>query len=120
MRIGKKRRPLFIEKKLFKRNIALYVFPLFWITYEYVTMITEIRFPWMTLGSGMALFNKFIQAADVIGSLGLSLIVIYLNIFFYKAFINYKISKKKFYLNFSFSVLIILIIIWVLQIIQIF
>ena len=101
----------YFTKKLFKRNIALYVFPLFWVTYEYVTMNTEIRFPWMTLGSGMALFNKFIQAADVIGSLGLSLIVIYLNIFFYKAFINYKISKKKFYLNFSFSVLIILIII---------
>ncbi|RPI74289.1 MAG: apolipoprotein N-acyltransferase, partial [Ignavibacteriales bacterium] len=66
----------YFTKKLFKRNSALYTFPLFWVTYEYLTMITEIRFPWMTLGSGLALFNDFIQAADIFGSLGLSLIVL--------------------------------------------
>jgi len=101
----------YFTKKLFKKNIALYVFPLFWVTYEYITMITEIRFPWITLGSGLALFNKFIQAADIVGSLGLSLIIIFINVFCYKAFINYKISKKKFYQNFSVSVVIFLIII---------
>lgn len=101
----------YLTKKLFKGKAALFLFPFFWVSYEYFTMITEIRFPWMTLGSGLALFNDFIQAADVIGSLGLSLIVILINIFFYKAFINYKISKKKFYLNFSSSLLIFLIII---------
>ena len=101
----------YFTKKLFKKNIALFIFPIFWVTYEFVTMITEIRFPWMTLGSGLALFNKFIQAADIIGSLGLSLIVIFINVFFYKAFINYKSSKKKFYQNFSISVLIFLIVI---------
>ena len=69
----------YFTKKLFKRNIALYVFPLFWVTYEYITMITEIRFPWITLGSGLALFNDFIQTADIFGSLGLSLIVLYIN-----------------------------------------
>ncbi len=96
----------YFTKKLFKRNIALYVFPLFWISYEYFTMITEIHFPWVTLGNGLSLFNDFIQAADIIGSLGLSLIIIYINIFLYKAFINFKISEKKFYLNFSTAVLI--------------
>jgi apolipoprotein N-acyltransferase len=101
----------YFTKRLFKGNVALFLFPLFWVTYEYFTMITEIRFPWMTLGSGLALFNEFIQAADVIGSLGLSFIVIFINIFFYKAFIDYKIFPKKFYLNFSFSLLIFLIII---------
>ncbi len=101
----------YFTKRLFKRNIALYVFPLFWVTYEYLTMITEIRFPWITLGSGLALFNKFIQAADIVGSLGLSLFVIFINVFFYKAFINYKTSRKKSYQNFSVSVVILLIII---------
>ena len=101
----------YFTKKLFKRNIALFVFPLFWVTYEYVTMITEFHFPWITLGSGLALFNKFIQAADIVGSLGLSLIVVFINVFFYKAFINYKISGKKFYQNFLVSLLIFLIVI---------
>jgi apolipoprotein N-acyltransferase len=101
----------YFTKRLFKGNVALFLFPLFWVTYEYFTMITEIRFPWMTLGSGVALFNDFIQAADIVGSLGLSFIVIFINIFFYKAFINYKTSKKKFYFNFSLSILIFLTII---------
>lgn len=101
----------YFSKKLFKRNIGLYTFPLFWVSYEYFTMITDIRFPWMTLGSGLALFNKFIQAADIIGSLGLSLVVLYINIFLYKAYINFKLSKKKFYINFSVAATIFLIII---------
>lgn len=100
----------YFTKKLFKQNFALYVFPLFWVTYEYVTMITEIRFPWMTLGSGLALFNDFIQAADIIGSLGLSLIVIYINIFLYKAFIRYQKPGKKFYLNLSTAALIFIVV----------
>src|SRR5690606_35507722 len=54
----------YFAKKLFKRNFALYTFPLFWVTYEYITMITEIRFPWMTLGSGLALFNDFISSEE--------------------------------------------------------
>ncbi|MDO8549429.1 MAG: apolipoprotein N-acyltransferase, partial [Ignavibacteria bacterium] len=100
----------YFTKKLFKKNIALYVFPLFWVTYEYITMITDFRFPWITLGSGLAFINDFIQAADIVGSLGLSLIVIYINIFLYKAYIHYKVSKRKFYLNLSTAILIFIIV----------
>jgi len=100
----------YFTKKLFKKNIALYVFPLFWVTYEYITMITEFRFPWITLGSGLAFINDFIQAADIVGSLGLSLIVIYINIFLYKAYIHYKVSRRKFYLNLSTAILIFIIV----------
>jgi apolipoprotein N-acyltransferase len=100
----------YFTKKIFKRNIALYTFPLFWVTYEYLTMVTEIRFPWMTLGSGLALFNDFIQAADIFGSLGLSLVVLYINIFLYKAYLNYRIEKRKFYINFSTALLIFLVV----------
>jgi len=96
----------YFTKRIFRKNIALWFFPLYWVTYEYVTMITEIRFPWMTLGSGLALFNKFIQAADIFGSVGLSLAVLYINLFLYKAIINYRLSKQKFYLNLSVSLII--------------
>lgn len=100
----------YFTKKIFKRNLALYTFPLFWVTYEYLTMITEIRFPWMTLGSGLALFNDFIQVADIVGSLGLSLIVLYINIFLYKAYLHFKEKGKKFYLNLGTAVLIFLVV----------
>jgi apolipoprotein N-acyltransferase len=100
----------YFTKKLFIKNIVLYVFPLFWVTYEYLTMITDFRFPWITIGSGLALFNDFIQVADIVGSLGLSLIVIYINIFLYKAYVHFKISKKKFYLNLSSAALIFIVV----------
>ena len=62
-------------------------------------MITDLSFPWLTLGNGLANFTVFIQIADVIGVIGLSLLVIYINIFFYKAFINIKVLKKNFILS---------------------
>ncbi len=86
----------YIARRSFNEKFALLAFPFFWITYEYVYMLTDISFPWLTLGSGLSHFTIFIQLADVIGAIGISVIVIYLNILFYKAFINYKISPKKF------------------------
>jgi apolipoprotein N-acyltransferase len=77
-------------------NFALLVFPFFWITYEYLYMLTDISFPWLTLGSGLSHFIPFIQIADIIGAVGISLIVIYINILFYKAFIKFKISDKSY------------------------
>ncbi len=77
-------------------NFALFVFPFFWITYEYLYMLTDISFPWLTLGSGLSHFIPFIQIADIIGAVGISLIVIYINILFYKAFIKFRISDKSY------------------------
>ncbi len=86
----------YFARRSFNEKFALLAFPFFWITYEYVYMLTDISFPWLTLGSGLSHFTVFIQVADVIGSVGISVVVIYLNILFYKAFINYKTSPKKF------------------------
>jgi apolipoprotein N-acyltransferase len=100
----------YFAKKIFKRNVALFTFPLFWITYEYVAMITEIRFPWLTLGNGLSFFNSFIQAADIVGAMGLSLLVVYINVFLYRAFLFYKDSAIKYYINISIAVIIFLIV----------
>jgi apolipoprotein N-acyltransferase len=101
----------YYAKKIFKSNVALFTFPLFWVTYEYVTMITEIRFPWLTLGNGLSFFNSFIQAADIIGAMGLSLTVVCINVFMYRAFLFYKDSSKKYYLNIAVAVIIFLTVI---------
>ena len=93
-------------KKTFSSRYALLFFPLFWVTYEYLYMLTDLSFPWLTLGNGTAAFIPFIQIADVIGAVGISLVVLYINIFFYKAIVNYKSSKKSFYYNLSAALLI--------------
>ncbi len=84
----------YLFKKTFSPKYALYFLPIFWITYEYLYMLTDLSFPWLTLGNGLAKFTTFIQIADVIGSVGLSLVILYINVFLYKAFLFYRSSKK--------------------------
>ncbi len=84
----------YFAKKQFGSKIALVLFPLFWVTYEYVYSLTDIRFPWLTAGNSVAYFTPFIQIADIIGVYGISLLILYINIFAYKIYLNY-INKTK-------------------------
>jgi len=84
----------YFTRKLFKRK-ALFLFPLLWVALEHLMAITEFSFPWLTLGQGLSYFTLFIQIADIVGSLGLSLIVIYLNIFIYESILLFKEDRKK-------------------------
>ena len=89
----------YFSRKIFPGKTALYLFPLFWVTYEYVYMITDLSFPWLTLGSGLGHFTSFIQIADIVGTLGLSLVVVLINILIYKVFIKYYSERKISYYN---------------------
>ncbi len=96
----------YFSRKIFPGKTALYFFPLFWVTYEYAYMITDLSFPWLTLGSGLAHFTSFIQIADIIGTLGLSLLVVLINVLIYKVFIRYHSTNKISYYNLTAAVLI--------------
>ncbi len=80
----------YFAKKNINKKAALFLFPFFWLTYEYFYTLTDISFPWLTLGSGLSKFNIFIQSADIIGAFGLSVIVVYINVFIYLAIKYYK------------------------------
>jgi len=75
----------YLAKKVFPKFDALWLFPMFWVTLEYVLTLTDLRFPWLLLGHGLAKFNLFIQGADIIGTFGLSVITAYVNVLLYKA-----------------------------------
>jgi apolipoprotein N-acyltransferase len=102
---------LYFSRNLFPRRIAIYLFPLFWITYEYLYMITDLSFPWLTLGSGLSQFNIFIQIADMVGAVGISLIVIYINIFIAKAIQAKTLFPKSFSINIALATGIFLLVI---------
>ena len=102
---------LYFSRNLYPRRIAIYLFPLFWITYEYLYMITDLSFPWLTLGSGLSHFNIFIQIADIIGAVGISLVVIYINIFIAKAIQAKTILPKSFKINVGLAIGIFLLVI---------
>jgi len=84
----------YLAKKIFPKVNALYFFPLFWVTAEYLLTLSDLRFPWVLLGHGLAKFHLFIQSAEIIGTFGLSVVVAYINILLYKSYKNYKAGKK--------------------------
>jgi len=84
----------YLAKKIFPKFDALWLFPMFWVTLEYLLSLTDLRFPWLLLGHGLAKFNLFIQGADIIGTNGLSLVVAYINVLLYKSFFEKKSEEK--------------------------
>jgi apolipoprotein N-acyltransferase len=84
----------YLTQKIFPKFDALWLFPIFWVTMEYLLTLTDLRFPWLLLGHGLAKFNVFIQAADIIGTFGLSLVTAYINVLIYKSFFERKRESK--------------------------
>ena len=84
----------YLAKKVFPKLDALWFFPIFWVTLEYLLTLTDLRFPWVLLGHGLAKFNLFIQGADIIGTNGLSLAVAYINVLLFKAFFEKRKELK--------------------------
>jgi len=84
----------YLVKKIFPKINALYFFPTFWVTAEYLLTLTDLRFPWVLLGHGLAKFLLFIQGAEIIGTFGLSVVVGSINILLYKSYKKYRTNKK--------------------------
>lgn len=100
---------LYFSRKVLNNKISLFLFPFFWITYEYAYMLTDASFPWLTLGNGLSHFNSFIQIADIIGAMGLSVIIVFINILLYKSWSFFKAARKLSY-TYAIAALILFII----------
>lgn len=87
----------YYAKKSIDTKTAFLVFPFFWVFYEFIYTLTDLRFPWLTLANGQARFSLFIQIADIIGAYGLSLLVLFVNVFFFFGIKEIFITKK--YIN---------------------
>lgn len=98
----------YLAKKYVNNKIALYLFPFFWIFYEFIYTVSDFRFPWLTLGNSLPYMNTFIQIADIIGVYGLSIIIIYANILTYQLIKHYRSNKK---LSFKYSTILIILLV---------
>ncbi|MCK9280862.1 MAG: apolipoprotein N-acyltransferase [Melioribacteraceae bacterium] len=84
--------PVFLHHYALKtigKKGALFLFPFFWVFFEYLFTLTDLRFPWLTLSNSITSFNSFIQIADIIGAYGLSLLILFINLFVYLLVIGY-------------------------------
>ena len=97
----------YYSRKVISEKFAIYLLPVFWVTYEYLYMATEAAFPWLTLGNGLAKFTVMIQLADVVGAVGLSLLIVLVNVLLYKAFKYYDTNKPSSYLNYFIALFVL-------------
>lgn len=84
----------YVTRKYINKNLALYLLPWLWLFYEYIYSISDFKFPWLSLSNGLPYLTSYIQIADIIGSYGLTVLILYTNIFTYKLFLNYRENKK--------------------------
>lgn len=96
----------YLTKKYLSKKTALFLFPFYWVAFEFSYSLTDLRFPWLTLANCLPYFNSFIQIADIIGAYGLSLLILYINIFIYLSLRDIKLTKK---INFKYSWIVILL-----------
>ncbi len=101
----------YLSRKVFKKDLSLYFFPFFWVTGEYILTLTDLKFPWLTIGHGLAKFTAFIQIADIIGAFGLSFVVLWINIFIFKGLKSFKVNIKvgSIYFSIASSIFILII-----------
>lgn len=99
----------YFSSKVFKGKFIIWLFPLLWVTGEYLLTLTDLKFPWLTLGHGLAKFTAFIQIADIIGTFGLSLLVLYINIFLFRAAKSISERSRKYVLQISLAGIVFLI-----------
>ena len=99
------------SKKSFGKNIALFLFPFYWVSFEFLYSLTDLRFPWLTLGNSTPYFKLFIQISDIVGVYGLSLTILFVNIFLYLSIKEFKSNKKLNYKYLSTALIIFLLVI---------
>lgn len=77
-----------------KRALAMVLFPFLWIGMEYFRSLFEIAFPWSNLSYTQGSYTPFIQICEFTGDLGISIIVVVVNILLWRAWKNRGARRK--------------------------
>jgi apolipoprotein N-acyltransferase len=78
----------------FNRMIAMILFPLLWIGMEYFRTLLEIAFPWSNLSYTQGSYTPFLQICEYVGDLGISLIIVIVNILLWRAWRRHRRLRK--------------------------
>ncbi|HYQ86201.1 MAG TPA: apolipoprotein N-acyltransferase [Bacteroidota bacterium] len=86
---------IFIRKR-FGGLYSLCLFPFLWVSFEYLHSLTEISFPWLTLGNSQTYDLASIQIASLTGVFGISFWLLWLNVAVYLFFSAVTTGRLKF------------------------
>jgi len=80
-------------KRLVGTDLALWYFPFIWVFFEWLHSLGELAYPWLTIGYTQINNNLWVQFADITGVWGISLVIVFLNVLFYKIIIQIRTQK---------------------------
>jgi apolipoprotein N-acyltransferase len=72
-----------------------FIFPFLYLSFEYLHSITEIAFPWLTIGYSQSYNLADIQFASFTGLFGLSFQILFVNSLFYHAIMSFLHNDRK-------------------------
>ena len=84
---------MFVKRKI-GGKVHLFIFPFVYVLFEYFRSITELAFPWLTLGNTQTYFIEKIQFIEFTGVYGLSFLILVVNVLFYLAIKEIFAHKK--------------------------
>jgi len=73
-----------VRSGFIKKEYAIWTIPFFWAAYEYFYMNIDVNFPWITISNALANLPFYYKFSDVVGALGMTIIVICVNITAFK------------------------------------
>jgi apolipoprotein N-acyltransferase len=83
-----------ITKKQLGRNWGYLSLVAYWISYEFLHHRWELTWSWLSLGNAPALFPSWIQWYDITGIFGGSLWILVVNVFLFRALLQYRKWQK--------------------------
>lgn len=111
----------FKAQEIYGKDAALWIFPWFWVAFEWLHSLGEFSYPWLTIGNTQ-IYNIFwIQFIDITGVWGASFLIVFINILILKIIYSLKelreTNSKRFLNKNSKVYLAILLVLIILPII---
>ncbi|HRC33282.1 MAG TPA: apolipoprotein N-acyltransferase [Bacteroidia bacterium] len=92
--------------KILKSDLAYFLLPVFWLSFEYMHMDWDLSWPWLTLANGWAAWYKCVQWYEFTGFSGGTIWTWAANIFLFLAIKHHAQPLAKKYFRLALSVII--------------
>lgn len=104
---------IFVRKQ-YSFKTALFIFPFFWVTFEYLHSLTQAAFPWLILGNTQTYDLVLIQIASQTGVYGISFWLLVLNVLTFILFSKLLLREFPVVSKQTFGFIVILAVVYLL------
>nr|NQU93525.1 apolipoprotein N-acyltransferase [Bacteroidota bacterium] len=99
------------KRSFFNNRNTIYLFVIYWISFEYLHLDWDLSFPWLNLGNGFAMYPKWIQWYEYTGTLGGTLWILLVNVMVFRLIKIYMDKVQSRILLFRGSIILLCILI---------